>query len=148
MDAYKVQQTVKNGQLIIDLPAEFDDSLVEVIVLQVAQKAESNEISKIHKPYEADLETGQVVEEPAALPYGMIPPRKKIKASELYGTLSDEAAERWEESIEDSYESDFWLPRPNIDLKQFRGALKHDITTDEIDSLTKNWRGEWNRDFL
>ena len=38
-------------------------------------------------------------------------------------------------------------PRKKIDLTKLRGALKLDMTIDEIDSLTKSWRDEWNRDF-
>lgn len=38
-------------------------------------------------------------------------------------------------------------PRKKIDLTKLRGALKLNMTIDEIDSLTKSWREEWERDF-
>jgi hypothetical protein len=167
MDAYKVQQTVKNGQLIIDLPPEFDNTLVEAIVLQVAQKAASDEIPKSLTPYTTTLESNQEAAESAVMAYGkpklqekedlelneldesdFILPRKKVDISKLRGSISNESTELWEQYIEDTYESDFWLPRQKIDLKQFRGALKLDISTDEIDSLTKSWRDEWSRDLF
>jgi RNase H-fold protein (predicted Holliday junction resolvase) len=52
---------------------------------------------------------------------------------------------RQEQDEEDT--SDFWSPRKKTDITKLRGALKLNMTIEQIDSLTKNWRNEWERDF-
>ena len=44
-------------------------------------------------------------------------------------------------------ELDILPPRKNIDLSTLIGGFKNKMTIDEIDSLTKNWRNEWEQDF-
>lgn len=38
-------------------------------------------------------------------------------------------------------------PRKKIDLTKLFGTFNNKMTVDEIDSLTKSWRNEWDRDF-
>ncbi len=38
-------------------------------------------------------------------------------------------------------------PRKKIDLTKLIGAFDNKMTIEEIDSLTKSWRNEWERDF-
>ena len=49
MDAYKVLSTVKNGQLLIDMPTNFDNTDVEVIVLQVVRSAANDAQTPLSK---------------------------------------------------------------------------------------------------
>lgn len=155
MDTYKVHATVKNGQLIIDLPAEFDNIEVEILISRLATKSVSEEETK---PYLPDSEDTQLLEEPEMLVYqkplvkpihevdesGFIPPRQKVDFSKLQGRMPKESVQKMIEDIEDANDSDYWQPREIIDLSTLIGTLKLNMTIDEIDSLTKSWRDEWN----
>lgn len=158
MDAYKVKTTVKNGQIILDLPSEFNDTAVEVIVLQVTEKPYIDASDELHLaeetvlPYGSSKKIEQTEEQSEQLAKskpdesGFIQPRKKIDLRTLRGKISNESAEKMYHDIEEAYESDFWYPFQSTDITKLRGALKLDMTNDEIDSLTKSWRNEWNRD--
>lgn len=158
MDTYKAHATVKNGQLIIDLPAEFDNIEVEILISRLTTKSVSDEETK---PYISDSEDTQLLEEPAVLAYQIpsvtpnevvdesefIQPRQKIDISKFRGCISKETGQKMIEDIENANELSFIPPRENIKLSTLMGAYKNKMTNDEIDSLTKSWRNEWNRDF-
>ncbi len=155
MDAYKVKSTVKNGQLIIDLPLDFDNTEVEVTVLQVAKTVYSEivkDLSVAEEVTQSSCLSPEKIERPEEEVQSkrdesdFVHPRKKIDLRTLRGKLSNESAEKMYHDIEEAYESDFLYPFQTTDITKLRGALKLDMTNDEIDSLTKSWRNEWNRD--
>ncbi len=141
MNAYKVKSTVKNRQIIIDLPNNFDDSDVEVIVLQISDITKTdnspNDMSKYigifkNKLTNEDIDN-QLAEETEAPSYIKSNPNDAIK-TDIQETASVD-------------ESGFVPPRQKIDLRTLIGAYKNKMTIEEIDSLTKSWRDEWGRDF-
>jgi hypothetical protein len=161
MDAYKVQQTVKNGQLIIDLPAEFDDSLVEVVV----SLAISDDSAQKSKSYPEIEDNFSIAAETATLPYisskstsfvskeddesDFIEPSQKIELPQFKGALDLDLTDNELDAFARSLRGDspFVPPRKKIKLSTLMGAYKNKMTNDEIDSLTKSWRDEWERDF-
>ena len=155
MDAYKVKSIVKNGQLIIDLPEEFNEKEVEVTVFQVAKTVygeTSEDLSVAEEVTQSSYLSSEQIEQPEEQVQskrdesGFIYPRKQIDLRTLRGKLSNESAEKMYHDIEEAYESDFLYPFQTTDITKLRGALKLDMTNDEIDFLTKSWRNEWNRD--
>lgn len=157
MDTYKVQKTVKNGQLIIDLPSEFDNTLVEITVSQVsaykgyADKIENISIAK--EPSTAYVDNTSK-EKTAAIPNELeasefIPPQQKVDFKKLKETLNLNMTINEADAFARSLRGDspFVPPRKKIKLSTLMGAYKNKMTNDEIDSLTKSWRDEWNRDF-
>ncbi len=62
MDAYKVLLTVKNGQLLIDMPTNFDNTDVEVIVLQVVRSA-TNDVQNQLSKYLNDIKDKEQITE-------------------------------------------------------------------------------------
>ena len=153
MDAYKVKTTVKNGQIILDLPSEFNDTAVEVIVLKaVPHASELPTDSPVYPPIEENL---QGVEETAASPYvqsnpkqtdesDFWHPREKVDLTKLRGALKSDLSINEIDAIARSMRGDspFVPPRKRIKLSTLMGAYKHKMTNDEIDSLTKSWRDE------
>ena len=63
MNAYKVQTIVKNGQITVDLPATFNNSNVEVIVLQIANLAISDKPKKDMSKYLGIFKNKQTIEQ-------------------------------------------------------------------------------------
>ena len=63
MNAYKIQAIVKNGQLIIDLPKNFDNANVEVIVLQIGYPAISDKPRKDMSKYLGIFKNKQTIEQ-------------------------------------------------------------------------------------
>lgn len=150
MDAYKVKSIVKNGQLIIDLPEEFNEKEVEVTVLQVAEKTydeTADELSLSEEttqtPYLSSKSKQQTEEES-----GFLQPRKKIDLSTLRGAIKSDLSINEIDAIARTMRGDspFVPPRKRIKLSTLMGAYKHKMTNDEIDSLTKSWRNEWTQD--
>ncbi len=164
MDAYKVQTTVKNGQITLDLPSEFNDTAVEVIILKTVSSAtELSVVSPLYPPIEENL---QGVEETAASPYvqsNLKPtdesdiqktpvidesdfwyPREKIDLTQLRGAIKSDLSINEIDAIARSMRGDspFVPPRKRVKLSTLMGAYKHKMTNDEIDSLTKSWRSE------
>jgi hypothetical protein len=167
MDAYKVLSTVRNGQLLIDMPINFDNTDVEVIVLQVVRSAtndvqtplskfvnsikDKERIEEIENPVltMSDLKSASKAVSTNLRPEleeveAIIPARKKIDLTQLFGAFNNKSTDLNE--LEDD-DSDFWQPRKRTDITKLRGALKLNMTIDEIDLLTKSWRDEWERDF-
>jgi hypothetical protein len=134
MDAYKVLSTVKNGQLLIDMPINFDNTDVEVIVLQVVRSATSdvqNQLSK-HINGIKDKERIEEIDNPV-LTMSDLKSASKAVSTNLRPEL---------EEVQDIIPA-----RKKIDLTQLFGAFKNKMTIEEIDTLTKSWRNEWERDF-
>ena len=63
MDTYKIQSTVKNGQLIIDLPVNFDNTNVEVVVSQIGYAAVSDKPRKDMSKYIGIFKNKQTIEQ-------------------------------------------------------------------------------------
>lgn len=149
MDAYKVKSIVKNGQLIIDLPEEFNEKEVEVTVLQVAEKTYGDASEKLslaeettQTPYLSSKSKEQTEKES-----DFIQPRKKIDLK-TRGAMKLDLSINEIDAIARTMRGDspFVPPRKRIKLSTLMGAYKHKMTNDEIDSLTKSWRNEWNQD--
>ena len=127
MNVYKVKTVVKNGQLIVDLPFDFDKKTVEITVALVDEK------DPINAQYNRFSNDTQLVEESEEISYIASNPQKSNPTEHQDTALVDEFG--------------FIPPRQKIDLRALRGAFKHKMTIEEIDSLTKSWRDEWDRDF-
>ena len=123
MDAYKVKSIVKNGQLIIDLPEEFDDKEVEITVFQVAKT--------VYGETSEDISVAEEVTQSSYLSSKKIEQTDKTEQSNLIK----------------SEQAGIIPPRIDIDLSTLMGAYRHKMTNDEIDLITKNIRNEWDRDF-
>ncbi len=167
MDAYKVLSTVKNGQLLIDMPHDFDNTDVEVIVLQVVRSA-TNDVQTLlskringikNEEHIEEIDNSVLTMSDLKLPIkavstnlrpeleeveAIIPARKKVDLTQLIGAFNNKSTDLNEQDEDDS---DFWQPRKRTDITKLRGALKLNMTIDEVDSLTKSWRDEWERDF-
>lgn len=63
MDTYKIQSTVKNGQIIIDLPLNFNNTNVEVIVSQIGYSAVSDKPRKDMSKYIGIFKNKQTIEQ-------------------------------------------------------------------------------------
>ena len=135
MDAYKVLSTVKNGQLLIDMPTNFDNTDVEVIVLQVVRSA-ANDVQNPLPKYVNGVKNRERVEEIDNLISTM--PDLKHTSKDVSRNVYPEL-----EEVEGIIPA-----RKKIDLTTLRGKLKLNMTIDEVDSLTKSWRDEWERDFF
>ena len=135
MDAYKVLSTVKNGQLLIDMPTNFDNTDVEVIVLQVVRSA-ANDVQNPLPKYVNGVKNRERVEEIDNLISTM--PDLKHTSKDVSRNVYPEL-----EEVEGIISA-----RKKIDLTTLRGKLKLNMTIDEVDSLTKSWRDEWERDFF
>lgn len=160
MDAYKVLSTVRNGQLLIDMPINFDNTDVEVIVLQVVHSATNDQLPKYtngikDKELSEKIADAIVSTTPSKEPFlnlrpeleeveDIITARKKIDLTKLMGAFNDKSTDL---NDLDEDDSDFWQPRKRTDITKLRGALKLNMTIEEIDLLTKSWRDEWERDF-
>lgn len=131
MDAYIVESAKNNGQLIIDLPTHLHNKNVKITIDEIVNTSPSKETLKSARP-----ELGEVED--------IMPPRKKVDLTQLFGAFNDKSAGLDEQDEDDS---DFWQPRKRTDITKLRGALKLNMTIDEIDALTKSWRDEWERDF-
>lgn len=130
MDAYIVESAKNNGQLIIDLPAHLHNKNVKITIDEIVNIMPSREAFVNFRPELEEVED-------------IIPARKKVDLTQLIGAFNDKSTDLNELDDDDS---DFWQPRKRTDITKLRGALKLDMTIDEIDSLTKNWRDEWERD--
>jgi hypothetical protein len=130
MDAYIVESAKNNGQLIIDLPAHLHNKNVKITIDEIVNTMPSKEAFVNFRPELEEVE-------------GIIPQRKKVDLTQLIGAFNDKSTDLNELDDDDS---DFWQPRKRTDITKLRGALKLDMTIDEIDSLTKSWRDEWERD--
>ena len=133
MDAYKVLSTVKNGQLLIDMPTNFDNTDVEVIVLQVVRSA-TNDVQTPLSKHINGIKNKERIEEldNSVLTMSDL----KLTSKEVSTNLRPELEEV--EAI---------IPaRKKIDLTQLIGAFKNKMSIEEIDTLTKSWRNEWERD--
>ena len=157
MDAYKVKSIVKNGQLIIDLPEEFNEKEVEVTVFQVAQTAygeTSEDLSVAEEVTQSSYLSSKQIEQPEEEVQSkrdesdFIHPHKKIDLRTLRGAIKSDLSINEIDAIARSMRGDspFVPPRKRIKLSTLMGAYKNKLTNDEIDSLTKGWRNEWNRD--
>ena len=157
MDAYKVKSFVKNGQLIIDLPEDFNEKEVEITILQVNEAVydETAEIlSLAEEVTQSSYLSSKQIEEPEEEVQskrdesGFIHPRKKIDLSTLHGAIKSDLTINEIDAITRSMRGDspFVPPRKRIKLSTLMGAYTDKLTNDEIDSLTKNMRNEWSRD--
>ena len=108
MDIYKVKSIVKNGQLIIDLPDEFENTDVEVSVSLVSSS----------KEYTSSSEPISVAEEHSTAYAKHNLPNKKTD------------------------ESGIIPPREKVDLRKLRGAIKSDLSINEIDAIARSMRGD------
>ena len=134
MDAYKVLSTVKNGQLLIDMPLNFDNTDVEVIVLQVVRSA-ANDVQNQLSKYINGIKDKERMEEidNSVLTMSDLKLASKAISTNLHPELEEVEA---------------IIPaRKKIDITTLRGKLKLNMTIDEVDALTKSWRDEWERDF-
>jgi hypothetical protein len=131
MDAYIIESTVENGQVTIDLPTNLHNKNVKITIDEIVNTTPPKEPLKRSLPELEEVE-------------GIIPARKKIDLTQLFGAFNDKSAGLNEQDEDDS---DFWQPRKRTDITKLRGALKLNMTIDEVDSLTKSWRDEWERDF-
>ena len=134
MDAYKVLSTVKNGQLLINMPLNFDNTDVEVIVLQVVRSATNDVQTPLSKRIN-DVKNEGLIEkiDNSVLTKSDLKLPSKAVSTNLRPKLEEVEA---------------IIPaRKKIDLTTLRGKLKLNMTIDEVDSLTKSWRDEWERDF-
>ena len=133
MDAYKVLSTVKNGQLLIDMPHDFDNTDVEVIVLQVVRSA-TNDVQTLLSKRINGIKNEEHIEEIDNSVLTMSDLKLPIKA--VSTNLRPELEEV--EAI---------IPaRKKVDLTQLIGAFKNKMSIEDIDILTKSWRNEWERD--
>ena len=86
MDAYKVKSIVRNGQILINLPTNFDNTVVEVIVLQIIQVDVSDRPSKdLSKNF--DKQVDEKIEEHPTNGVAITEPKLK-----LGGRMSKETA--------------------------------------------------------
>jgi hypothetical protein len=134
MDAYKVLSTVRNGQLLIDMPTNFDNTDVEVIVLQVVRSATNDVQTTLSKRINGvkNKEHIEDIDNPV-LTMSDLKSASKAVLTNLRPELEEVEA---------------IIPaRKKIDLTQLFGAFKNKMTIEEIDTLTKSWRNEWERDF-
>lgn len=130
MDAYIIESAKNNGQLIIDLPAHLHNKNVKITIDEIVNTMPSKEAFVNLRPELEEVED-------------IILARKKVDLTQLFGAFNDKSTDLNELDDDDS---DFWQPRKRTDITKLRGALKLDMTIDEIDSLTKSWRDEWERD--
>ena len=133
MDAYKVLSTVKNGQLLIDMPLNFDNTDVEVIVLQVVRSAANNVQTPLSKHINGAKNKERIEEIDNTF---LAMSDLKLASKEVSTNLRPELEEV--EAI---------IPaRKKVDLTQLIGAFKNKMSIEDIDTLTKSWRNEWERD--
>lgn len=133
MDAYKVLSTVKNGQLLIDMPLNFDNTDVEVIVLQVVRSA-TNDVQTSLSKHINGIKNKERIEE---LDNSVLTMSDLKRASKEVSTNLRPELEEVEAIIP---------AHKKIDLTQLIGAFKNKMSIEDIDTLTKSWRNEWERD--
>lgn len=133
MDAYKVLSTVRNGQLLIDMPINFDNTDVEVIVLQVVRSTANNAqipLSKRINRVKNEEHIGKINN--SVLTMSDLKLASKAVSTNLRPELEEVEA--------------IIAARKKIDLTQLIGAFKNKMSIEDIDTLTKSWRNEWERD--
>ena len=116
MTAYRVQSKVKNGQIILDLPEDFADLDVEIVVSQLnptyetPPKTPRNYLDFMPNKRAFDAVDRLLIERFGGDDF-VRPPVKKVDWKALYGS-----------------------------------AKEPKMTAEEIDNLVKTWRDEWEID--
>jgi uncharacterized protein YeeX (DUF496 family) len=123
MDAYNIDSTRKeNEQLLIESELKLGGRMSKETAADL-----NIQLEKMREEYD-DHEPD------------FLSPRKRTDITKLRGALKLD-------TTTDGVEGIITPARKKIDLSQLIGAFNHKMSIEDIDTLTKSWRDEWERDF-